>query len=1307
MESSPLEATLRLELAARLTVLAVSDSVEALLGFTREDFLSSRVRLEDLIHPGDSDIAVPLFSSQSPGEGRASSGSFNIRIRHADGKIRCIRGEYTRQEGPGGKNILDLLLQDAKSLWKGPEDLPLAPNLRAMLESTDDFIFFKDRNHVFTGASRNMIAGLDRVRFGPSLLGLTDYDIFPENFADDFYPLEKQVFQGAPVTHEIQDSQSLAGSRCWIDNRKYPIKDDNGQIIGLFGIARDITERVQANEKLKLSEESLRESQTIAGLGSYALDFLTGKWSSSDVLDQIFGIGKDYDRSVGNWLSLIHPEDLARMTVYFTEEVVGQRKPFDREYRIVRQNDGAERWVHGQGRLDLDAQGSPLEMHGTIQDITHRKQAEATLRQSEELLRLFIDHTPAGMAMFDREMNYLAASRRWVEDWGLVEREILGHSHYEIFPHIPEGWIQAHRCGLAGEVTEPREDYIERPDGQKVWTRWEVIPWRASDGAIGGIVLFSVDITDQKLAQAALRQSEELLRLFIEHAPAALSMYDRELRFLAVSRRWHESFSGADREVIGRSIYEILPEIPERWKEAHRRGLAGETTIHAQDHLERPDGTVLWLRWEVRPWRAADGSVGGIIIFSENITRQKEAEDRLRLFASVFTHAREGIFISAPDGTILEINEAFSRITGYSREETLGQTPRLLRSGLHSKQFYDSMWQTLLDSGQWAGEIWNRSKSGEFFAEMLTISAVQDEEGNVLRYVSLFSDITRLKENERKLEHIAHYDVLTALPNRVLLADRLRQAMAQAQRRHSLVAVAYLDLDGFKAVNDRYGHAAGDQLLTVLADRMKHALREGDTLARLGGDEFVAVLLDLPDTATSMPVLSRLLDAAAETAQVGELALHVSASVGVTFYPQAEEADADQLLRQADQAMYQAKLAGQNRFQVFDASRDRSVRGHIENLEYIRRGLRSNEFVLFYQPVVNSRTGVTVGAEALIRWRHPEMGLVPPILFLPVIEDHPLAIEIGEWVIDTALAQIEAWQEIGIDIPVSVNIGAQQLQQPNFVERLATLLSAHPRVKPSNLELEILENCGLQDMTLMSKVLDGCHSLGVSFVLDDFGTGYSSLTYLQRLPSSVLKIDQSLVREMLDDTENLTILEGILGLAVVFRRKVIAKGVETAEHGLMLLQLGCELVQGYGIARPMPASDLPDWLARWRPDPRCSRVPSVSYDDRPLIYAAIEHRVWITAFEAFLHGKRHALPRLDAHHCRLGAWLGAETQAGRADRPAFQALQATHQRLHALTAEILASPAHVLNAGRLTRLDEVHALRDELMMRLENLRKQL
>jgi EAL domain-containing protein (putative c-di-GMP-specific phosphodiesterase class I) len=331
-------------------------------------------------------------------------------------------------------------------------------------------------------------------------------------------------------------------------------------------------------------------------------------------------------------------------------------------------------------------------------------------------------------------------------------------------------------------------------------------------------------------------------------------------------------------------------------------------------------------------------------------------------------------------------------------------------------------------------------------------------------------------------------------------------------------------------------------------------------------------------------MLERLLAAAAQPVHVGELVLQVSASLGVTFYPQAEDVDADQLLRQSDQAMYQAKLAGKNRHHFFDAEQDRSVRGHHESVEHIRQALAQREFVLYFQPQVNMRTGQVVGAEALIRWQHPQKGLLLPAMFLPAIEDHPLAVELGEWVIDTALSELERWMERGLSIPVSVNVGARQLQQGDFVARLCHILARHPRCQSAMLSLEVLETSALEDLARVSQVIEHCRDIGVMFSLDDFGTGYSSLTYLKRLQVSLLKIDQSFVRNMLDDADDLAILQGVIGLAAAFHREVIAEGVETVAHGTRLLQLGCDLAQGYGIARPMPAADMPGWTQTWRPD---------------------------------------------------------------------------------------------------------------------------
>jgi diguanylate cyclase (GGDEF)-like protein/PAS domain S-box-containing protein len=580
-------------------------------------------------------------------------------------------------------------------------------------------------------------------------------------------------------------------------------------------------------------------------------------------------------------------------------------------------------------------------------------------------------------------------------------------------------------------------------------------------------------------------------------------------------------------------------------------------------------------------------------VILQGMARRRALEKAMRaseqLAASVFTHAREGIIICDTQGTILDVNATFTQITGYSRAQAVGNNPRMLQSDRQDAHFFAAMWEQISTNGHWSGDVWNRRKNGELFAALLTISAVRDGNGLTQHYVALFSDVTDIREQQRKLAHLAHYDALSSLPNRVLLADRLRQAMAQCRRHQQSLAVAFLDVDGFKAVNDTYGHDGGDSLLVAMSQNLRNALRDGDTLARIGGDEFVVVLGELGSREECFVVVERLLQAArtpitiAPTTQPGAEPVTVqnSVSIGLTFYPQ-EDVDADQLLRQSDQAMYQAKRAGKDRYHVFDVAHDTALKTHHESLERLRAALRDGEFELFYQPKVDLGLRKAFGMEALIRWRHPERGLVAPGQFLPIVENNELSIAIGEWVINAALSQIGVWKRMGLEVVVSVNIGARQMQHEAFAPRLAQMLEAHPDVPPGALELEILETSAMENMNKATENIQRCHALGVGFALDDFGTGYSSLTYLKRLPAQVLKIDQSFVRDMLTDGDDLSIVKSIIGLAAIFRRTVIAEGVETMAHADMLHSLGCPLVQGYGIAQPMPADAVPLWVQGWQ-----------------------------------------------------------------------------------------------------------------------------
>lgn len=801
-------------------------------------------------------------------------------------------------------------------------------------------------------------------------------------------------------------------------------------------------------------------------------------------------------------------------------------------------------------------------------------------------------------------------------------------------------------------------------------------------------------------------ESRNLLQRVIDTAPIRVFWKDRDLRYLGCNPIFAQDAGKTHpSEIIGQDDYQMgWAAQAEQYRADDRSVMAsGIPKLSYDEQQTTPSGQTMWLRTSKVPLRDRDNAVFGVLGIYEDITERKQAEETVQLAASVFTHAWEGIMITAPDGTIIDVNDAFSRITSYSREDVLGRNPRLLSSGRQDRAFYANLWGSLIEHGQWSGEIWNRRNNGEVYAVRQTISAVPDAQGITRQYVALFSDITRIKEQEQTLQHIANYDALTGLPNRILLADRLNQGMVQAQRYGRLLAVAFLDLDGFKAVNDEYGHAAGDQLLIAVAASMQQVLRESDTLARIGGDEFVAVLLDLADIQASVPLLARLLAAAAQPVPVGGQALRIAASAGITFYPQADAIDAEQLLRQADQAMYQAKLAGKNRYHLFDTALDHRIRQYHESLQRLRGALDAGELVLHYQPKVNMRTGAIRGVEALIRWQHPDSGLLPPAAFLPAVGDHPLAVAIDEWVIETALSQMQSWQAVGLNLPVSINIGARQLQQANFVARLSALLAAHPHVRPGDLEIEVLETSALADLARMSQVIEACREIGVLCALDDFGTGYASLTYLKRLPVVQIKIDQSFVHDMQDDPGDLAILNGVICLCAAFQRQVIAEGVETQEQGEMLLQLGCELAQGNAIAHPMPAAEIPSWVATWRPDPVWVGCAPVSRDAIPLLFAGAAHRAWMAAVAGYLTGERDASPPLDGHQCSFGIWLDADGRSRLGARPAFLAMAALHQRVHALAVRLCELRAQGRNQEALAGLVELRDLRDAVLGQLKSL----
>jgi diguanylate cyclase (GGDEF)-like protein/PAS domain S-box-containing protein len=653
---------------------------------------------------------------------------------------------------------------------------------------------------------------------------------------------------------------------------------------------------------------------------------------------------------------------------------------------------------------------------------------------------------------------------------------------------------------------------------------------------------------------------------------------------------------------------------------------------------------------------------------------QMRAEKMLRLHEIAFNSASEGITLTDAQGKIMVVNPAFTRITGYEASEVIGRNPRVLKSGRHDAIFYQNMWRSINQNGHWRGEIWNRNKFGDVYPELLSITAVQNSQGELSNYVAVFSDISHIKKHEVELKQMAYYDPLTGLPNRALLRDRMDMAMAHCKRASKHMAVCYLDLDGFKPINDTYGHEAGDKLLVELGYRFKQVLRDEDTVARIGGDEFIFLLPSLNEPQEFRLAADRILEEVSKPFTIEGHETGVTASMGVALYP-SQDVTADTLVRFADQAMYQIKKSGRNGFTVFDAKQDYIERSEHEQRERIADAIKNGELVLHYQPKVNMRAGTIHGLEALIRWQDPERGLIMPGDFLPSIEGREVMVELGDWVISEALRQMEKWRYQGFDFSVSVNVSAEQLQQSDFVEKLKAQLAEFPEISPDLMQLEILETTALEDIVSISHVIDECRALGVEVALDDFGTGYSSLTYLKRLPATVLKIDRSFVQDINAEPESLALVRGVGSLARAFGKTLLAEGVESVEHGVWLLKLGCDLAQGYGISKPIPADDIIPWVESWQVPEPWQALRELYWDDLdyPLIAAELEHNRWVDMV-SYSIAQNQVLPEaalVDHHHCNFGRWYYSQSARRRyGSLLVFQSIEPVHTEIHQVVGDL-------------------------------------
>ncbi len=894
------------------------------------------------------------------------------------------------------------------------------------------------------------------------------------------------------------------------------------------------------------------------------------------------------------------------------------------EYEIDAE-DGSTQYFSVSGGPRFDDQRHFVGYHGIGSNITELRRAELAIRERERQLAQIVDGSPLATFVIDARHRITHWNRACTALTGMDAATMLGHDE------AWRGWYESPRPTLASLLVDQAEDDVlaaHCPDFRHSsliagaleaelflpdvgengrWLHITAAPLHDAQGQLTGAIETVQDVTERRHDQQLLEdrsnalqqanvameervqaRTEELSRQLsfmhqlIEAIPSPLFYKDAQLRYLGCNSAF-ESFIGKPAaDFIGKTPLGIATQpLADRYLSADRELLAQRGKQIYESEVRHADGQLRQVIFHKATFTLPDGSVGGLVGVMLDITERTRMENDLRQAATVFDNIAEGVTIAERDGTIIAVNRAFCTITGYDREEAIGQNPRMLQSGRHDRKFYTDMWEAITRYGRWQGEVWNRRKAGEIYPQWLSITTVDAPPGQPTHYVATFSDITRQKQNEERIQLLAFSDPLTGLPNRRLLLDRLEHALIVSMRNQRGGALFFIDLDDFKGLNDTRGHYVGDLLLQQVAQRLIGCVREGDTVARLGGDEFVVMLEGLSqDTLQTVKqaeaVGTAILLALNEPYVLQDSVHHNTPSIGVTLFGEPL-GSVEELLKQADLAMYRAKASGRNALCFFDPQMQSVLAERVALEKELRIALQQQEFILHYQPQVN-QAGAMVGVEALVRWQHPQRSVVSPLEFIALAEDTGLILPLGRWVLETACRQLAAWAQRSDrqHLTMAVNVSARQFHHADFVEQVLAVLqetSANPR----RLKLELTESLLITNIEEVIAKMSALKARGVCFSLDDFGTGYSSLGYLKRLPLDQLKIDQGFVSHVLTDANDAAIARMIVALSESLGLEVIAEGVEQAEQRDFLARQGCQAYQGYFFSRPLAIQALEEY----------------------------------------------------------------------------------------------------------------------------------
>jgi diguanylate cyclase (GGDEF)-like protein/PAS domain S-box-containing protein len=800
------------------------------------------------------------------------------------------------------------------------------------------------------------------------------------------------------------------------------------------------------------------------------------------------------------------------------------------------------------------------------------------LRAVTTLQNAILDRAGALIVVLDRE-GHIRRFNRACEDLTQYSfAEVEGKFVWDLLL-TPEERDRVHEEAFNVLIRNPRiqrlaytNHWVAR-DGTRRLIEWSNSTLPDAHGEVEFVVAIGTDVTEKRLSEAALTESEKRLREAQRIAQVgswALDLVTGELTWSDEIFRLFEIDKAAFDASYDAFLDAVHPEDRERVNQAYTESLATRTPYEITHRLRMPDGRIKWVNERGETHYDEQGKAVRSTGTVQDITARKLGEEALRLYANVFEHSGEAILITDRDKRIVAVNPAFTRMTGYSIDEAIGRDPRLLASGQTPPDTYRSMWNALAEPGYWQGEVVDRRKDGSLYPTWMSVSVVRDAEGRIAHYVASCTDITDRKLAEAQISQLAYQDTLTGLINRFSLKSQLEQALHRAHRERRVLAVVFLDLDRFKTINDTLGHAMGDRLLVEVARRLRDHVRDSDIVARLGGDEFVVVLTEVEDATAVARVADKLLQALAQPYRIGDKDLHSAASLGLALYPNDGE-DGEALMKNADTAMYHAKSLGRNNVQFFTAEMNETALKRLTLDHDLRVAVETRQFELHYQPQLDGRNGRIVGVEALVRWHHPTDGLIFPTEFIPVAEETGLILPLGEWVLDEACRQLRAWRDEGIrDITVAVNLSAHQLHSPVLLAHVAQALEKYG-LAGTDLELEITESVAMHDPAASISQLKALRDLGVRLSIDDFGTGYSSLSYLKLLPIHTLKLDQSFVRDIESDSNDVAICTATIALAHSLGLTVIAEGVENEAQRRLLASHHCDVMQGFLFSEPLPA----------------------------------------------------------------------------------------------------------------------------------------